>query len=109
MFKLLYYYKEQQQELIQNLTYNKTLLEIYNYNKDLQQVKKLLIENIEYYKQLKNANSFILNYKVKEKVYKPIKRVVNTDEDEYDNYAETRQREEFVNISFNTYLSNYDR
>lgn len=96
MSKLLYYYKEQQQELLQNLTYNKTLLEIYKYNKDYPQVKKLLAENIEYYKQLKNANSFISNYKEKEKVYKPIVRVVNTDEDEYDNYAETRQREEQV-------------
>lgn len=109
MSKLLNYYKEQQQELLHNLTYNKTLLEIYKYNRDLLQVKKLLAENIEYYKQLKNANSFIINYKVKDKVYKPIVRVVNTDEDEYDNYAETRKREDFVNTSFNNYLSSYDR
>lgn len=103
MSKMLNYYKEQQQELLCHLQYNKTLLQIYNYNKDLQQVRKLLSENIEYYKLLKNANSFILNYKEKEKVYKPIKREL--EEFEYDNYSKTRKIEEFVNTSFNNYLS----
>ena len=106
MSKMLNYYKEQQQELLQNLTYNKTLLWIYKYNRDLLQVKKLLAENIEYYNQLKNANSFILNYKEKEKVYKPIVKVVNYDKDEYDNYAETRQREELVRDYERNYILN---
>lgn len=97
MSKLLYYYKEQQQELLQILQSNKSWLETYKYNKDLPQVKRILAQNIERYKLLKEANSFIKNYKVKEKVYKPIKSiVVNTDDVKYDNYAETRKREEFV-------------
>ncbi len=94
MSKLLRYYKQLQQELLWHLKYNKTLLEIYNYNKDLQQVRKLMWENIEYYKILKNANSFILNYKVKEKVYKPIQREVEVFE--YDNYTDIRKREDFI-------------
>jgi hypothetical protein len=57
-------------------------------------VKKLFAENIEFYKQLKNANSFILNYKVKEKVYTPIKREVEVME--YDNTFEDKKREDFV-------------
>ena len=103
MSKLLRYYKEQQQELLWHLTYNKTLLDVYNYNKDLQQVKKLMWENIEYYKLLKNANSFIINYKEKEKVYTLINRELK--EFEYDNYSDTRKKEEFVNTNFNNYIN----
>jgi hypothetical protein len=60
----------------------------------LEKIKILLIENIEYYKRLKNANSFIKNYKVKEKVY--TKPVINKIEREYDNMEQDMKREQFI-------------
>lgn len=106
MSKMLYYYKEQQQELLQILQSNKSWLETYKYNKDLPQVKRILAQNIERYKLLKEANSFIKNYKVKERVNTPINRIVNTNEDEYDNYSETIQREEQVRDYERNYILN---
>ena len=56
-------------------------------------IKQVLIQNYYLYQEIKQLE---YSYKPKEKVDKPIIRVINYDEDEYDNYAETRQREELV-------------
>lgn len=94
--KLLNYYKQLKWELLHNLKYNKTLLEVYNYNRDLQQVRKILSENIQTYKDLKNANTFIKNWKPQEVKKYEFKQTIQSDEDEYDNMEESNKRKNFI-------------
>ena len=108
---MLRYFKEERIEVLESIKFNKQMIQTY-YScpfiwDRLEKIKILLIENIEYYKRLKNANSFIKNYKVKEKVY--TKPVIDKVEREYDNMEQDRKREQFVQEWFNNYLLSYSR
>lgn len=79
---------------------NRTHIDIHN------RIKQVLIQNYYLYQEIKQLEKDI-SYKEIKVTYKPIVRLVN--KDEYDNMAETRKREDFVNTSFNNYLSSFDR
>lgn len=108
---MLRYFKEERVEILESIKFNKEIIQTYyscTFIWDrLEKIKILLIENIEYYKRLKNANSFIKNYKVKEKVY--TKPVINKIEREYDNMEQDMKREQFIQEWFNNYLLSYSR
>ncbi len=104
---MLQYFQEERIEVLKNIKFNKKIIQTYYSSSVIwdkfEKIKLLLIENIDYYKRLKNANSFIKNYKVKEKVY--TKHIIDKVEREYDNMEQDRKREQFIKDWFNYYLS----
>ena len=111
--------KEDIKKYLWILKFNNGQLDFYNnlnneiYWNKRNKILQLIIENIEFYKLLKNTQKLLKNLEKPKKVIKKEVQKVNIhidyESDNYDNLASDRAREEFVNKGWENHLFNFSR
>lgn len=107
--------------LLWSLDFNKKTIQFYESVKDKEicqsavfNIRKLIIENEEIYKQLKAEKSFLkwLLKRIFEKPQRIEKKesiIIDDDTDNYDNLARDNARENFEKEGWNNYLHNFSK
>lgn len=112
--------KEIIKKLLWNLHFNNDLLEFYDQIQDKQllenrkrNIRFLILENLEFYKELKSEKNLLKNI-LKKKILKISQKIekkenISFDEDNYDNLAIDNAREQKQNEGWNNYLHNFSK